>query len=324
MHPKIFDLDQIKKSLLELNPILAIQDGFAAYSEGRTVIPPVGELLFSDPPGDAHIKYGYIKGDEYYVIKVASGFYHNIKEGLPPGDGLMLLFKQRTGQLEGILLDEGYLTNVRTAAAGAVAAKYLAPSRVTCIGVFGTGIQGKMQVQYLNKIIDCRDIMVWGMNMDECLGYKKDMKKEGYSVSISLDPEKIAEQCNLIITATPSTKPLLNAGNIKPGTHITAMGSDTPEKTELDPLILGEADLIAADSLEQSKTRGEIYKALSAKTITTEKAVELGNIISGKISGRTSDDQITIADLTGVAIQDIQISTAVFNDLKTKNKGDKK
>ncbi len=323
MKPYIFDLNQIKKSLKKLNPVLAIQEGFAAYSEGRAIIPPVGELIFSDPPGDAHIKYGYIKGDEYYVIKVASGFYENIRSGIPPGDGLMLLFRQKTGQLEGILLDEGYLTNVRTAAAGAVAAKYLTPSQVNCIGVFGTGIQGKMQVQYLNKIIDCRDIMVWGMNMEECSLYKEEMEPLGYSVSISLDPEKIAQNCNLIITATPSTKPLLKAESIRPGTHITAMGSDTPEKIELDPLILGKADLIAADSLKQCMTRGEIYKAVSAGAITMEKPVEIGNIISGKIPGRISEDQITIADLTGVAIQDIQISVAVFNGLKTMNKGDK-
>jgi len=323
MHPRIFNLDQIKRSLKKLNPVQAIEEGFIAYSEGQTIIPPVGELLFSDPPGDAHIKYGYIKGDEYYVIKIASGFYDNVKAGIPPGDGLMLLFFQQTGQLAGILLDEGYLTNVRTAAAGAVAAKFLAPSKINCIGVFGAGIQGKMQVQYLNSIISCRNIMVWGRNLEECNQYKEEMESLGYSVSPTLDPGKIAENCNFIITATPSAKPLLKSETIRPGTHITAMGADTPEKTELDPMILERADVIAADSLEQCRTRGEIFKAVSAGTITMDKPVELGNIISGKISGRISDDQITIADLTGVAIQDIQISAAVFNNLKTINKGEK-
>ncbi len=91
-------------------------------------MPPVGELVFEDPPGDVHIKYGYIKNDDYFVIKVASGFYDNVELGLPPADGLMLVFSQKTAQLECILLDECHLTNVRTAAAGAVVAKYLAPS----------------------------------------------------------------------------------------------------------------------------------------------------------------------------------------------------
>jgi len=321
MEPYIFKLPHIKNALKDLDTIKAIEDGFVAYSRGRTIIPPVGELLFSDPPGDAHIKYGYIKDEEYYVIKIASGFYENVKEGLPSGDGLMLLFNQRTGQLSGILLDEGHLTNVRTAAAGAVAAKHLAPEQVDCIGVFGTGIQGKMQVQYLSSVTPCRDIMVWGINMEECKQYKKEMEDLGYFVQIDLEPGKIAENCNLIITATPSTKPLLKAGTIRMGTHITAIGSDTPEKNELDPSILKKADIIAADSIDQCKTRGEIFKAVSTGVISIKKPVELGDIISGKISGRTHKDQITIADLTGVAVQDIQISVAVFNKLISINKG---
>ncbi len=322
MKPLIFDLDQIKDSLKNLDPIKSIEEGFIAYSEGRTVIPPVGELLFNDPPGDAHIKYGYIKGDKYYVIKIASGFYENVKHGIPPGDGLMLLFLQRTGQLTGMLLDEGYLTNVRTAAAGAIAAKYMAPGKINRIGVFGTGVQGQMQVQYLTKITPCRHIMIWGQDMDECSQYKEKMENLGYSVNPTLDPEEIAENCNLIITATPSTKPLLKSENIRPGTHITAMGSDTPEKNELDPLILGKADLIAGDSLEQCRTRGEIFKAVSTGVISMKQPVELGNIVSGTIPGRLSDDQTTVADLTGVAIQDIQISVAVFNDLISKDRGE--
>lgn len=322
MEPFIFKLPHIKNALKDLDTIKAIEDGFVAYSQGRAIIPPVGELLFNDPPGDAHIKYGYIKDEEYYVIKIASGFYENVKKGLPSGDGLMLLFKQRTGQLAGILLDEGHLTNVRTASAGAVAAKYLAPEQVDCIGMFGTGIQGKMQIRYLDKILPCKNIMVWDLDMEKCSRYKEEMEKLGYSVTTSLDPGKIAENCSLIITATPSTKPLLKAGQIRPGTHITAMGSDTPEKIELDPLIIKKADIVVSDSLEQSRTRGEIYRALSAGTITMDKPIELGNIIQGICKGRTNEDQITIADLTGVAVQDIQISVAVFNKLISTNEGE--
>ncbi len=322
MEPYIFKLPQIKSALKDLDTIRVIEDGFVAYSRGRTIIPPVGELLFSDPPGEAHIKYGYIKNEEHYVIKIASGFYKNVKKGLPSGDGLMLLFNQRTGLLAGILLDEGHLTNVRTAAAGAVAAKYLAPKQVDCIGVFGTGVQGKMQIRYLDKILDCKNIMVWGLEMDECSQYKEEMEKLGYSVTATLEPGKIAENCNFIITATPSPDPLLKSEQIKPGTHITAIGSDTPGKNELDPVILQKADIVAADSINQCRTRGEIFKAVSTGVITIEKPVELGNIISGEINGRTHKDQITIADLTGVAVQDIQISVAVLKKLISTNKGE--
>jgi ornithine cyclodeaminase len=215
----------------------------------------------------------------------------------------------------GVLLDEGYLTYVRTACAGAVAAKYLAPKKVARLGIFGAGVQGRMQLQYLKSIVPCREVMIWGINEEECLRYKEDMEAEGFNVEICLDPGKIAGNCNLIVTATPSKIPLLKSDQIRKGTHITAMGSDTPEKNELDPNILEKADVVVGDSLEQCKSRGEIFKAVSAGILKAEKPVELGNVITGKAAGRKSDDQVTIADLTGVAVQDIQITVGVYKAL---------
>lgn len=312
---QIFNLEQIKEALKSLDVVKAMEEGFVAYSEGRVVAPPVGELLFRDPPGEAHIKYGYIQNQEYYVIKIASGFYENQKLGISPSNGLMLLFKQRTGEVAGILLDEGHLTNVRTAAAGAVVAKYMAPKKVDCIGVLGAGIQARMQLQYIKPYVKCNKVMVWGVNDEECQRYKDDMEKEGYDVQICLDPGEIAQSCQFMITSTPAKTPLLKNEHIKKGVHITAMGSDTSEKNELDPLILCHADLVVSDSLEQSKTRGEIFKTISAGMSEKINPVELGNVVSGQEKGRTSDDQVTIADLTGVAIQDIQISVAIYKSL---------
>ncbi|MGZ5423424.1 MAG: ornithine cyclodeaminase family protein, partial [Candidatus Aminicenantales bacterium] len=117
--PAVVSLAEIRKALGAIDPLPLIEDGFVAYSRGRVIVPPVGELVFDDPPGDVHIKYGYIKGGEVYVIKIASGFTDNPRRGLPSGDGLMLVFDQKTGVLQAILLDEGYLTNLRTAVAGA-------------------------------------------------------------------------------------------------------------------------------------------------------------------------------------------------------------
>ncbi|MGD8535728.1 MAG: ornithine cyclodeaminase family protein, partial [Candidatus Aminicenantes bacterium] len=172
---EIYNLTQIKTVLENIDTLSAVEEGFVAYSKGRVVVPPVGELTFDHPPGDVHIKYGYILGDEYYVIKIASGFYENVKLNLPTGTGLMLVFMQITGELVCILLDEAHLTNVRTAAAGAVVAKYLAPQNVHRIGIFGAGIQGRMQLEHLKPIVDCRDVVVWGMDQAELDAYKKDM-----------------------------------------------------------------------------------------------------------------------------------------------------
>ena len=309
---EIFSRAQIEDALQHVDVTTAIEEGFVAYSQGKVVVPPVGELVFEDPPGDVHIKYGYIKGDDYFVIKVASGFYGEVDTGLPPYDGLMLVFSQKTARLECILLDECYLTNVRTAAAGAVVAKYLAPSKVERIGVFGAGVQGRMQVEALLPIIDCRDVIVWGTGQEELDAYRKAMEGHGLTIQTTQAADEIAASCNLIVTATPSHQPLLSVDQIRVGTHITAMGADTREKNELQPEILGKADLVVADSIEQCRVRGEIFHALEAGLLQDGEVVELGNVIANPDLGRGSDSQITVADLTGVAVQDIQISKAVY------------
>jgi len=308
---KIITLDQIKKILPALDLLPAIEQGFAAYSAGKAVVPPVGELLLDK--GDVHIKYGYLKEDEYYVIKIASGFYDNAALDLPSGNGLMLLFRQKTGELVSVLLDEAHLTDIRTAVAGAIAAKYLAPKKVQRIGIVGSGTQARLQLEYLRQIISARDVLVWGRGDEQLRHYQNDMEKQGFHVEITLDSAEILRTCNLVVTATPSKKPHLHARDLQPGTHITAVGSDTPLKQELDAEILKRADLVVVDSISQCLERGETHQAIKAKKITSGKLVELGDVISDKASGRTLDTQITIADLTGVAVQDIKIAEAVFN-----------
>lgn len=227
----------------------------------------------------------------------------------------MLVFKQKTGELACILLDEGYLTNIRTVAAGAVVAKYLAPRNVRRVGIFGAGIQGKIQLEYLKSTVDCDDVIVWEINQQELNDYKKAVEPLGCNIQTTQDAEDIAATCNLIVTATPSKSPLLRAEQIRKGTHITAVGSDTSEKQELDSKILQMANIVAADSISQCQARGEIFQALKAGMIKNENIVKLGNIIGNRELQRSSDEQITIADLTGVAVQDIQISKAVYEIL---------
>ena len=309
---KILSLDQIKSALPSVDLMREIEKGFIAYSRGRAVVPPVGELVMRDPPGDVHIKYGYITGDDYYVIKIASGFYENYKLELPSGDGLMLVFSQKTGKLEAVLLDEAYLTDIRTAIAGAIAAKYLAPLKVGRVGIVGTGMQARLQLEYLAPVTDCRDVLVWGRSEDKLAAYQEDLAAQGFKVSTTTDAGNIMAACNLIVTTTPTTEPILS-GQLQPGTHVTAMGSDTPDKQELDADILQQADLVVADSISQCVERGEIHQALKSGAIAESDIVELGSIIAGDAAGRQSDDQTTVADLTGVAVQDIQISKAVMN-----------
>ena len=309
---QIISLENIKSILPQVDLIQEIESGFKAYSNDLVVVPPVGELSFQSPPGDVHIKYGYIKGDEVYVIKIASGFYKNTSTGLPAGNGMMLVFNQKTGQPVAMLQDECYLTDIRTAVAGAITAKYLAPKHVEYIGIVGTGVQARLQLQYLRDIIECNNVIVWGRSSDALSDYKEAMTKYGYKIKTATDISDIIDYCQLIVTCTPSEEVLIN--RVNPGTHITAMGSDTIAKRELSSDVLLQADIVVTDSRSQSKERGEIYQA-SKDGFSVNGTTELGEIILGTAQSRTQQEQITIADLTGVAVQDIQISKAILKNL---------
>ncbi len=317
--PTILHLEEIKTLLSDLDMVEAMEKGFIQYSNGNTVVPPVGELISKNPPGDTHIKYGYIKEDDFYVIKIASGFYENPKLGLSSSQGLLLVFSQKTGQLESILLDEGYLTNVRTAAAGALAAKYFAPKNTKAIGVIGTGIQAKMQIEFLLKILDVATLWIWGRNPENAINLK-DQFSQDLKIHIAKSTAELAQNCQCIVTTTPSTIPLLQKEDILPGTHITAVGSDTSEKQELEGAILGMADIVIADSIPQSESRGEVYQAIQQGFIKKENIIELGCAIQNAKYQRQNDNQISVVDLTGVAVQDIMIAKAVYlaKTLKTK------
>ena len=313
----VFNLGQIKTALKEINVLKLIEEGFIEYSKGNVIVPPVGELLFYDPPGDVHIKYGAIKNDDYYVVKIASGFGKNQElYNISPLQGLMLMFSQKTGEPVCILLDEGHLTNVRTAVAGAVVAKYLAPKEITSIGIVGTGNQAEIQLEYLESVTVCKDVVVWGRSAQKLEMFKNKFEPRGDRIFTTQDMNVLTSKCNLIVTTTSANEQLITVGQVRPGTHISAIGSDTKEKQELDPEILKKADLVIVDSISQSKERGEVYQAREAQLIDESKLVEIGTMIENAQYHRSSNQQITIADLTGVAVQDIQITKAVYQGMQ--------
>lgn len=311
----IIKLKEIKSIVNQIDVIKAMEEGFIQYSNGNSIVPPVGELLFDNPPGDVHIKYGYIKNQDYYVIKIASGFYENTSLGIPSGQGLMLLFKQKTGQLEAILLDEGYMTNIRTVAAGALAVKHFAPKKIKAVGIIGTGTIAKLQIQQLQQNNLCKNFWLWGRNESKAQELKTELGND-FDIHLAATCAEVAKNSNVIITTTPSETPLLHAHDIKPGTLIVAVGSDTEHKQELANEILQKADLVIADSIPQSKSRGEIYQAVKSNAISAEKVVELGTALQDSSLQSTNDEQITIVDLTGVAVQDIMIASAVFSNFQ--------
>jgi len=314
---KVIGLDEIK-SLVDISElILEIENGFVRYSQGGAVVPPVGFLNFAEPPGDVHFKYGYLRDDDYYVMKVASAFYRNTEFGLPNNNGLMVVFNQKTGGAEFILLDEGWLTDVRTAAAGAVAAKHLAAKNIHKIGIVGTGVQAKMQLEFLQTVVDCTDCLVWGrdasktQNMIDDLTSTATIQQWGIDIQAADSLKSLVSQCNLIVTTTSAQEPLIYAEHVQTGTHITAMGSDDHGKQELESQLLEKADVVVADSISQCVDHGECSAAIRDNHLRESEISEIGNIINNPSSGRTSQEQITISDLTGVAVQDIQIAKMV-------------
>ncbi|MEP5612302.1 MAG: hypothetical protein ABJP45_08630 [Cyclobacteriaceae bacterium] len=309
------DILEIVKSI---DLVSSMKDGFIQYSNGRTIIPPVGELLFEEPVGETHIKYGYIKNTEHYTIKIASGFPGNSSLGIPSSQGVMLLFSQNTGETKAILLDNGKLTNLRTAAAGALVAKYFKPKTVTAIGILGTGIQARLQLNFVLKKTACKSVWIWGRNTEKARLMSEELDPH-LDVQIANSPSEVAMYCNFIVTTTPSKTPLLRETDIQSGTHITAVGSDTPEKQELEAGILQKSDIVIADSIPQSNARGEIFHAVQEGAINPDQVIELGNALQNPELQRTNDRQITVADLTGVAVQDIMIAEAVYSNYLLQN-----
>lgn len=290
--------------------IQAIEDGFVEYSRGQVVVPPVGHLDFDEANGDCHIKYGYVRGDDVFIVKIATGFYRNPEVGLPSSNGVVLVFSSLTGELRAILQDEGCLTDLRTAAAGAVAAKYLAPPNIDCIGIIGAGTQARLQLEFLKEVTQCRRVLLWARSAERAAAFRV----EGFQIEVSPTVARLAARSQLIVTTTPARQWLLSADHVQPGTHITAVGADGGGKQELDPRLFAGA-ICVVDSRTQCAQFGDSSYAIQAGLIGGSDLIELGEIVQDRGLGRTDSTQITIADLTGVAVQDIRIAKLALRRL---------
>jgi ornithine cyclodeaminase len=290
----VYNRAQIVAALTPLDVVAAVEAAFAAYSRGEAVVPPVGELLFDEPPGDYHIKFGYLKSNDTFTVKIATGFWKNPARGLPSSNGVVLVFSRKTGELCSILQDEGWLTDIRTAAAGAVAARYLAPPNITCIGILGSGNQATLQLDYLRHVTTCRRA--------------RSVQVQGFEIEAVSSIAEVASSCQLIVTTTASREPLLHAHHLLPGTHVSAVGADGGGKQELSPDIFARAAIRAVDSRLQAALYGDASAALRQGLIRLEDLVELGQIVANPCAYQRKPEDVTLVDLTGVALQDIAVA----------------
>ena len=274
-------------------------------------MPPILSMELADANGEVDVKTAYIPGFDGFAIKISPGFFDNPKLGLPSLNGLMILFSAKTGLVEAVFLDNGYLTDIRTAAAGAVAARHLAPAKVRTAGVIGTGVQARLQMQAAHLVRRFEHLIVYGRNRENAeicasdLGGLLDVE-----VEIAADPKTLVEQSQLVVTTTPAREPIVLADWLHPGLHITAMGSDQSGKSEIEADALAKADLYVCDRVSQCEISGEL-EAARAAGMMPETPPELGDIVTGSHPGRQNEDAISICDLTGTGAQDTAIASHV-------------
>lgn len=296
---------EIRQAVAMEDAVAAVEEAFAALGRGEARLPDVIYMDFTEFNGEVHVKGAHMKGAPTFVFKVAAGFYDNPGRGLPVGAGLVMAFDARTGIPAALLLDNGFLTDLRTGAAGAVAAKHLAGPELSKVAMIGAGLEAGFQLRGLGVVREVPPVAVWSRTEERAAGFAREMAEElGISISVAPHVEEAVRDADLVVTVTPSRSPLLRAEWLSPGVHVNAVGSDGPEKQELDVDVLRRADVVVADVLEQCLRKGEIHHAADAGAVTPDDVVELGDLILGKAPGRTGSDQITVCDLTGVGVQD--------------------
>jgi ectoine utilization protein EutC len=296
---------------LDLDALERVAAGFTALAEGRARVPPVMFIKVPERGGEVDVKAAFIEGLDGFAIKIASGFSANERDGLPTASGLMVLLDAQHGFPLAILLDDGYLTDLRTALAGAVAARHLAPARVRTLGIIGTGTQARWQARALRLVRDYERVLVHGRDAAKVERYVAEMTAElGVPVTAAASAEALVRESDIVVTATAARAPLVRAEWLRPGMHITALGSDGAGKQELEPAVLALADRVVCDLKAQCFRIGELQHALAAGLLseTSDAVTELGELTAGRAPGRTRDDEITVCDLTGVGVQDTMIA----------------
>lgn len=322
---------EIRALLDPLACIDAVEKAFAAYSTGRAELPVVLHLHVPENHGEIHIKAGHLHGGAHYAVKIVSGFPGDPAHGVPAINGMVVVFDAKSGAPAAFLLDNGYITELRTAAAGAIAAKHLARKDVHTVAVIGTGAQARFQIESLDLVRKFREVRIWGRRAERaqaCASHLMQQfaieRHEAVRFSVAASAREAVEGADLVITVTSAREPIVRAEWLAPGTTVIAVGSDNPEKQELDVDVLASAGRIVADSIPQCLRLGEIHHAVDRGAITKEKVTaEIGEITAGRKPGRQSDSEIIVVDLTGVGVQDVAAAALVYQRALAAGRGEK-
>ncbi|MFC4076824.1 cyclodeaminase [Salinithrix halophila] len=319
----IFHEAEIRRFVpLDEGAVEAVEEGFSLLSKGKVQTPPIMRVDFPEREGEVDVKTAAVAGLPWFAIKISAGFFLNSELGLPSGNGMMILIRTDTGQPEALLLDNGYLTDVRTAAAGAVAARYLAPKEARCPGVIGAGNQARFQIRGLALVREVDSVRVWSPSEERAETCARELGEElGVEAHAERDVESVVRESDILVTATPAREPVVQADWLHPGLHITAMGSDAGHKRELADGVLSAADRVVCDLRSQCLRFGELRAAVVTGEIQSVAVTELGELTSSKGVGRTQPGQITVCDLTGTGVQDTMIAIRAYQALRSQGCG---
>jgi ornithine cyclodeaminase len=303
-------LEEIRGVVFFREVIAAMRNAVIAQARGECDTPVPMHLSVGGEESEVHIKSSFRRGGEFWAIKAAGSYPGRLARGQLAGSGVVLLLSASTGDPLAFFLDEGWLTDVRTAGVAAMAAQALG-RRDESIGILGTGVQARLQAVLHAEVLPLERVVLWGRKPERAQACRQEIAVllPNVEVMAVAAPSDVARESLLIVTATGSRAPLLRAREVRPGTHVSAVGSDSPGKQELDPDILRRASLLLVDSLVQCERLGELQHARDQK----ERAFELGAFCASPRP--VEPDGITVCDFTGLGVEDLAIAEAVYRRL---------
>lgn len=315
--------EEVSRLICTNEVIATVEEAYKAFNSGLVEQPDYIGMHLPPPRGEIDFKLGYYKANEVISMKASSGgFIDNpTAHGVPNGMGTILLFDARSCALI-CVMDGSLITGLRTGASGAVSVKALARKNAKKIASIGTGNQARMQIRAINEIMKIEEIHAWDSHPDTLSKYKTDIESEfGIPVIMANSKKEAVEQADILITTTRGKGSLVEADWVKPGTHIVAIGTDQQGKQELDPEIFRHAKIVV-DSMAQCTEKGETWHPLNKNIITKDDIHgEIGEVLLGKKTGRENDEEVTIFDSTGMAIQDNTTSSKIYRNALERNVG---
>ncbi len=309
--------------ILSVDQIFSIvEDTFRLHGLGRTILPPKLYLTLPRKTGDFRAMPAYLESPTCCGIKWVNVHPRNRARHIPTVMGIIVLNDPETG-FPLAVLDGTYITKMRTGAGGAVAAKFLARKNAAVLGLVGCGVQAETQLLFISKRFHLQRIKFWGLTPADRKRFYERMKKTGLPLEPKETVRDAVRDADILVTATPSKRPIVRSEWVRPGTHVNAIGADAKGKEELEVKLL-KAGKIVVDDWHQASESGEINVPFAAGQISKKDIYgTLGEIVCGDKKGRSRPEEITIFDATGLAIQDIAIASAVYQKAKRHGIGKK-